>query len=131
MRISDWSSDVCSSDLETIAAAEIDVAIHVSRTPVEVGAARIGETDEAIAKFAAQYIENGSVLQTGVGAVPDAILRLLTDRRDLGVHSGMLGDGLVEQVEAGVITNARKKNDNSVVIKGAMIGTRKLYQWEH
>ncbi|HEY9545876.1 MAG TPA: acetyl-CoA hydrolase/transferase C-terminal domain-containing protein [Solimonas sp.] len=116
---------------ETIAAAEIDVAIHVSRTPVEVGAARIGETDEAIAKFAAQYIENGSVLQTGVGAVPDAILRLLTDRRDLGVHSGMLGDGLVELVEAGVITNARKKIDTGVSINGALIGTRKLYQWAH
>src|SRR3546814_19415180 len=92
-----------------MAEGEIDVPVHVSRTPVECGAARIGETDEAIAKFAAQYIENGSVLQTGVGAVPDAILRLLTDRRDLGVHSGMLGDGLVELVEAGVITNARKK----------------------
>lgn len=116
---------------ETIDASEIDVAIHVSRTPVEVGAAKIGATDEAIARFAAQYIEDGSVLQTGVGAVPDAILRLLTDRRDLGVHSGMLGDGLVELVEAGVITNARKKIDTGVSINGALIGTRKLYQWAH
>jgi acyl-CoA hydrolase len=97
--------------------------------PVEVGAAKIGATDEAIAKFAAQYIHDGSVLQTGVGAVPDAILRLLRDRKDLGVHSGMLGDGLVELVDAGVITNARKKIDTGVSINGALIGTRKLYQW--
>lgn len=116
---------------ETIAASEIDIAIHVSRAPVEVGAAKIGETDEAIAKYAAQYIDDGSVLQTGVGAVPDAILRLLRDRKDLGVHSGMLGDGLVELVEAGVITNARKKIDTGVSINGALIGTRKLYQWAH
>src|SRR3546814_18608132 len=101
------------------------------RTPVEVGAARIGETDEAIAKFAAQYIENGSVLQTGVGAVPDAILRLLTDRRDLGVHSGMLGDGLVELVEAGVITNQRKKIPTAVSNNGALIGPTQLHQWTH
>lgn len=116
---------------ETIDASEIDIAIHVSRAPVEVGAAKIGETDEAIAKYAAQYIDDGSVLQTGVGAVPDAILRLLRDRKDLGVHSGMLGDGLVELVEAGVITNARKKIDTGVSINGALIGTRKLYQWAH
>ena len=77
--------------------------------PVEVPPATIGETDEAIARHAAAYIGDGSVLQTGVGAVPDAILRLLHDRRDLGVHSGMLGDGLVELVEAGVVTNARKE----------------------
>lgn len=116
---------------ETIHVSEIHVAVPVSRMPVEVGAAKIGATDEAIAKHAAQYIEDGSVLQTGVGAVPDAILRLLGDRRDLGVHSGMLGDGLVDLVEAGVITNARKKIDTGVSINGALIGTRRLYQWAH
>lgn len=116
---------------ERLPASRIDCAVQVSRMPVEVAAARIGETDEAIAKFAAAYIEDGSVLQTGVGAVPDAILRLLRDRKDLGVHSGMLGDGLVELVEAGVITNARKAIDTGVSINGALIGTRKLYQWAH
>ncbi len=116
---------------ETIHASEIDVAVHVSRAPVEVGAVKIGATDEAIARFAAQYIDDGAVIQTGVGAVPDAILRLLKDRKDLGVHSGMLGDGLVELVEAGVITNARKKIDTGVCINGALIGTRRLYDWAH
>lgn len=114
---------------ETLPAARIDVAVQVSRTPVEVQAAKIGETDEAIARFAASYIDDGAVLQTGVGAVPDAILRLLTDRKDLGVHSGMLGDGLVELVEAGVVTNARKPIDAGVSINGALIGTRRLYEW--
>ncbi len=114
---------------EKIPASKIDCAVHVSRMPVEVPAAKIGETDEAIAKFAAAFIEDGAVLQTGVGAVPDAILRLLNDRRDLGVHSGMLGDSLVDLVEAGVVTNARKAIDKGVSINGALIGTRKLYQW--
>lgn len=116
---------------EKIPASRIDCAVHVSRMPVEVPAAKIGATDEAIAKFAAAFIEDGAVLQTGVGAVPDAILRLLGDRRDLGVHSGMLGDGLVDLVEAGVVTNARKAIDKGVSINGALIGTRKLYRWVH
>jgi acyl-CoA hydrolase len=114
---------------ELLPASRIDCAVHVSRMPVEVAPAKIGATDEAIARHAAAYIGDGAVLQTGVGAVPDAILRLLHDRRDLGVHSGMLGDGLVELVEAGVITNAGKAIDTGVSINGALIGTRRLYQF--
>ena len=111
--------------------SKIDVAVHASRAPVEVAPARIGPTDEAIARHIASYIEDGSVLQTGVGAVPDAVLRLIGDRKDLGVHSGMLGDGLVDLVEAGVITNARKPIDTGVSINGALIGTKRLYDYAH
>ncbi|MGO9515129.1 MAG: acetyl-CoA hydrolase/transferase family protein [Steroidobacteraceae bacterium] len=110
-------------------AARIDCAVRVARTPVEVFPAQISETDQAIAKIVAGYIEDGSVLQVGIGAVPDAILRLLHDRRDLGVHSGMIGDGLVDLVEAGVVTNARKPIDAGVSITGALIGTRRLYDF--
>ncbi|PBN42798.1 acetyl-CoA hydrolase/transferase C-terminal domain-containing protein [Sphingobium sp. D43FB] len=116
---------------ETIPASAIDVAIPVNRPPVEVAPAAIGPIDEAIARHCAAYIGDGAVIQTGVGAVPDAILRLLHDRKDLGVHSGMLGDGLVELVEAGVITNARKEVDPGVSINGALIGTKRLYDWAH
>ncbi len=113
----------------TLPASRIDCAVHVSRPPVEVPPAPIGETDLAIARHIAAYIGDGTVIQTGVGAVPDAILRLITDRRDIGVHSGMIGDGLVDLVEAGVVTNARKEIDPSVSITGALIGTRKLYEF--
>ena len=116
---------------ELLPAAKIDCAVHVSRPPVQVPPAAIGETDEAIAKYAAAYIEDGSVIQTGVGSVPDAILRLLHDRKDLGVHSGMLGDGLVELAEAGVVTNARKRIDKGVSISGALIGTTRLFEFAH
>ncbi|MQY18759.1 acetyl-CoA hydrolase/transferase family protein [Nocardia macrotermitis] len=115
----------------TLRADEIDYAVRVSRDPVQVPPARITEIDSAIAKYAAAYIEDGAVLQTGVGAVPDAMLRLLHDRRDLGVHSGMIGDGLVDLVEAGVLTNARKRIDAGVSITGALIGTDRLYAFAH
>ncbi|PLK27620.1 acetyl-CoA hydrolase/transferase family protein [Novosphingobium sp. TH158] len=114
---------------ETIPASAIDVFVHTDAAPVEVAPARISETDEAIARHCAAYIGDGSVIQTGVGAVPDAILRQLGDRKDLGVHSGMLGDGLVDLIEAGVITNARKEIDAGVTINGALIGTRRLYDF--
>lgn len=114
---------------ELIPAAKIHHAVHVSRPPVEVPPATISATDEAIARHAAAYIEDGSVVQTGVGAVPDALLRLLRDRTDLGVHSGMLGDGLVDLIEAGAVTNARKRIDRGVSITGALIGTRRLYDF--
>ena len=116
---------------ELLPAAKIDVAVHTSRAPIEVAPAKISETDEAIARHCAAYIEDGSVIQTGVGAVPDAILRLLGDRKDLGAHSGMFGDGLVDLVEAGVLTNARKEIDTGVSINGALLGTRRLYDWAH
>jgi acyl-CoA hydrolase len=114
---------------ELLPASRVDVAVHVDRPPVEVRAAAISETDEAIARYSAEFIGDGAVIQTGVGAVPDAILRLLHDRKDLGVHSGMLGDGLVDLVEAGVLTNARKEIDRGVSINGALIGTTRLYDF--
>ncbi|MFD0364622.1 acetyl-CoA hydrolase/transferase family protein [Nocardia sp. GCM10030253] len=115
----------------TLPSSRIDVGVRVSRSPVQVPPSRVSETDTAIARFAADYIGDGAVLQTGVGAVPDAILPMLYDRRDLGVHSGMVGDGLVGLVEAGVVTNTRKRIDRGVSVTGALIGTRRLYEFAH
>ncbi|GAA3384919.1 acetyl-CoA hydrolase/transferase family protein [Cryptosporangium minutisporangium] len=116
---------------EVVPASAIDHVVPVSRPPVEVPPATVTATDRAIAAHAADFVEDGSVLQVGIGAVPDALLRLVGDRRDLGVHSGMLGDGLVDLVEAGVVTNARKPIDRGVSITGALIGTRRLYDFAH
>nr|WP_202422336.1 acetyl-CoA hydrolase/transferase family protein [Gordonia sp. SID5947] len=112
-------------------ASQIDHAIEVSRPPVQVPPATIGETDRAIAAYSTSYIDDGAVIQMGVGAVPDAMLQMLVDRRDLGVHSGMVGDGLVDLVEAGAVTNARKRIDRGVTITGALIGTSRLYDFAH
>lgn len=114
---------------ESIPGSAIDYAVEVSRPPVTVAPPRIGPVDEAIARHAAAYIGDGAVVQTGIGAVPDALFRMLSDRVDLGVHSGMVGDGLVDLVEAGAITNARKPIDTGVSVTGALIGTRRLYDF--
>jgi acyl-CoA hydrolase len=114
-----------------LSAARIDFMVPVSRPPIEVSAPQIGETDRAIARFASEFISDHAVLQVGVGAVPEAILSLLRDRRDLGVHSGMVGDALVDLVQSGVVTNATKPFDQGISITGALLGTRKLYDFAH
>lgn len=112
-------------------AARIACAVQVSRPPVAMAAAPVSATDAAIARVAAGFIGDGSVIQTGVGAMPDAVLRLLHDRRDLGIHSGMIGDALVDLVEAGVVTNARKEIDRGVSVAGALFGTKRLFDFAH
>ena len=110
-------------------ASRIDVAVHVSRPPVHVMPVAASKTEEAIAQALSAYIEDG--LQVGVGAIPDAVMRLSRDRKDLGVHSGMLGDGYVELVEAGVMTNARKPFDVGVGIACSLIGSKRLFDHAH
>ena len=110
---------------------DIDYLVHTSRPVLEVGAAAVGETERTIASHAAGFIGDGTVLQIGIGAIPDAIAQTLTDRRDLGIHSGMVGDSLVDLVECGAVTNARKPIDTGVSVSGALIGTRRLYDFAH
>lgn len=115
----------------TLRAEQVACLVQVSRTPVELLPAKITQTDQLIARNVARYIEDGAVLQVGIGAVPDAILRLLHDRRDLGVHSGMLSDAFVDLVESGVVNNARKPFDVGVSVSTALLGSKRLYQYAH
>jgi acyl-CoA hydrolase len=114
---------------ETVHASEIDVAIEVDRPLIEMKPAGNDRLSQTISRFCADFVGDGCVIQTGVGALPDAILRQLGNRRDLGVHSGMLGEGFVDLVEAGVITNARKEIDTGISTAGALVGTSRLYRF--
>jgi acyl-CoA hydrolase len=103
--------------------------VETDRAPVTVASGRIDETDIAIAKHAADFIGDGAILQFGIGAVPDAIARLLSDRRNLGLHSGMVGDALVDLTESGALTNATKAEYRGISITGALIGSQRLYDF--
>lgn len=105
--------------------------IHTSRPLVSVAPASIGEIERAIARHAGAFIEDGATLQIGVGAIPDAIAQLLVDRRDLGVHSGMLGDSVVDLMQTGAVTNARKPIDAGVTVTGILIGSQRLFSFAH
>lgn len=110
-------------------ADEITVAVHTDRAPVELPAAPFGDLEKQIAASLADLIPDRATLQVGIGAVPEAVVAMLSDRRDLGVHSGMIGDSVVDLMERGVVTNAYKSMDRGVTISGALIGTQRLYRF--
>jgi acyl-CoA hydrolase len=89
------------------------------------------EEDRAIAALVATVVPDGATMQFGVGGTPDAVLAALAAKRDLGIHSGLIGDAVVDLVEAGVVTNARKPVDAGLTVTGAIVGTERLYRWAH
>lgn len=94
-------------------------------------AAAPGPIEIAIGRNVATFIEDGATLQTGIGNIPDAVLAQLLDRRELGVHSGAIGDGIAELSLAGVITNSCKSIDAGVSIGGVLIGSDTVRRYAH
>ena len=84
---------------------------------------------EKIAGFIAERIPDGATMQLGIGAIPNAVLRFMKEKKDLGVHSELFSDSIIELVESGVINGARKSIHKYKIIAGFMIGTRQLYDW--
>ena len=117
-----------------------DAFIHVSRIdhivecdskPIVLQPPKISETDEKIGGYCAELINDGACLQLGIGAVPDSILGFLKDKKDLGIHTEMFSDGVVDLVEAGVITCARKNFHHNKMVATFFMGTEKLYSFVH
>lgn len=94
--------------------------------PVELPVPPPDATERAIAARIAGLVPDGAVLQLGIGTIPNSICAALSGHRDLGLHSGVVGDGLVDLVESGALTNARKERDRGVSIAGIAMGTRRL-----
>lgn len=119
-----------------------DSFIHVSRldyiVPVNypllelpMSEGGLSETHTKIGQYIAELIPDGATMQMGIGAIPDAVLKFLHDKRDLGVHTELFSDSVIELVESGVLTNARKTLHPGKITAGFMIGTHRLYEWAH
>ncbi len=117
-----------------------DSFLHVSRlnyiVPVNypipelaMGDEGPSDTIEKIAGYIAELIPDGATMQMGIGAIPDAVLKYLYSKKDLGVHSELFSDGVIGLVDAGVLTNARKTLHPGKIVAGFILGTRRLYQW--
>ena len=87
--------------------------------------------DHTIAGFVADRIPDGACLQTGIGAIPNAIMGALAHHRDLGVHTELLSDGLVDLVESGVVNGVRKLHNRTKVVGTFALGTQRLYDFLH
>lgn len=84
---------------------------------------------EKIAGHIAGLIPDGATMQLGIGAIPDAVLKYLYEKKDLGVHSELISDGVIDLVEAGVINGSRKTLHHGKIICGFLLGTKRLYDW--
>lgn len=111
--------------------SEIDLLVHSDQTFEDAPAAPPGAVESSIGTHVASLVNDGMTLQTGIGAIPDAVLSHLHDKRDLGVHSGSIGDGFATLCEAGVVTNSRKKIDAGVTVGGVIIGSERVRHWAH
>jgi acyl-CoA hydrolase len=114
--------------------------IHVSQVEgwirndhplVEVPPPELEANDHTIAAFVADRIPDGACLQTGIGAIPNAIMSALSHHRDLGVHTELLSDGLVDLVELGVVNGVRKMHNRTKVVGTFALGTQRLYDFLH
>ena len=108
---------------------DIDVFVEHEQPVIELPQGRIGEVEKAIGQNCAGLIPDGATLQLGIGAIPDAVLLFLKDKKDLGIHSEMFSDGVVELAEAGVITNAKKTLKPGKFVATFLMGTRRLYDF--
>ena len=106
---------------------DIDYIVEKDEALIELQPPKIGETERKIGEYIASLIHDGDTLQLGIGAIPDAVLSFLGDKKDLGIHSEMFSDGVVDLARKGVITNKKKTIDPGKFVSCFLMGTRKLY----
>jgi 4-hydroxybutyrate CoA-transferase len=117
-----------------------DSFIHISKldyilpvdyplTEMMMGDDKTSNVSEQIAGYITELIPDGATMQMGIGAIPDAVLKHLFTKKDLGIHTELFSDGVIDLVEAGVLTNAKKTLHTGKIIAGFVIGSSRLYDW--
>ncbi|MCL2226719.1 MAG: 4-hydroxybutyrate CoA-transferase [Oscillospiraceae bacterium] len=111
--------------------SQMDCIVEHDQPLLYLPAANIGEVEKAIGGHCASLVRDGDCLQLGIGAIPDAVLLFLKERKDLGIHTEMFSDGVVELVNAGVINNSKKNFNHGKMLASFLMGTQKLYDFVH
>ena len=114
-----------------VSAIDYIVPVNYALPELAMGEGKPSEKVEKIAQYIADLIPDEATMQMGIGAVPDAVLKHLYDKKDLGIHTELFSDGVIDLVEAGVITNAKKTLHPGKIIAGFILGTKRLYDWVH
>ena len=108
---------------------ELDIIVEHEEPILEVLPSEPDDVALAIARHGTRLIENGSTIQAGIGKIPNAILYGLADKKDLGVHTEMFSDGLIDLIESGVVNNSQKTFHPGKILTTFCIGTRRLYDY--
>ncbi|MCD6012960.1 MAG: acetyl-CoA hydrolase/transferase [Flavipsychrobacter sp.] len=110
--------------------SDFDAMVWAETELFEVNyAQKVSEVTEKIGRQIASLIEDGSTLQMGIGAIPDAVLKQLINHKDLGIHTEMFSDGVIPLMENGAITNLKKKTGCGKIVSSFILGTRKVYDF--
>ena len=107
----------------------IDVLVPAALPPIELPARPAGRIDCAIADHVARLIPDRATIELGLGAIPQAVTRALGRKQGLGVHSGAIGDGIADLMEAGIVDNRHKEIDPAVTVATMLMGTSRLYRF--
>src|SRR3954471_3929256 len=110
---------------------DIDLAVEVDQAPYEHPVGPIGEIERRIGEHVADLVVDGATIQLGIGGIPAATALFLRDKRDLGVHTEMFTDSVVDLIEAGVITGSLKERNRGKVVAAFVMGTPRLYRFLH
>ncbi len=109
--------------------SKINYAIPVDYPLAELAMGEATELSKAIGRHVADLIDDGSTLQLGIGAIPDGVLNFLQDKRDLGIHTELFSDGVMDLVQRGVINNEKKTLHPGKIVAGFLLGTQRLYEF--
>lgn len=111
--------------------SQVAALVESDEPLLEVGLPTIGPVQEAIGKHVAELIDDGSTLQIGYGAIPDAVVMQLRHKHDLGIHTEMIGDGILTLIESGAVTNRRKTYMPGKMVATFALGSQRLYRFMH
>lgn len=109
--------------------SDIDAFTQVSQDLPESHAGQPSETELAIGRMCAELVEDGATLQMGIGSIPDAVLKSLNNHRNLGIHTEMFSDGLIDLVESGAVTGSEKRVHPGKIVATFVMGTKRLYDF--
>ena len=111
--------------------SDIDLAVEVDIPPYGYHVGELGEVERRIGEFVAELVPDGATVQLGIGAIPTATALALGDKHDLGIHTEMFTDAVVDLVEAGVVTGARKERNRGKIVTAFVLGSDRLYDFVH
>jgi 4-hydroxybutyrate CoA-transferase len=109
--------------------SQIDVGVEVDVPPYEHRLSAVGDVEQRIGQHVAELVPDGATVQMGIGAIPSAVATALLGKRELGVHTELMTDVVLDLVEAGVVTGTRKEINAGRVVAAFMLGSQRLYRW--
>ena len=110
---------------------QIDLGVKVDVPPYTHALSQAGEVERRIGEYIADLVPDGATVQMGIGAIPSAVADALRDKRDLGIHTEMMTDVVLDMVERGVVTGRAKEINCGRVVATFMLGSQRLYDWAH